>query len=202
MTYFAQLGADLLSLVTEHGQWALFAILTIEEAGVPMPIPGDFILMFAGLQIAKGNLGFVAAALASIAGVSIGASVLYFLFRWGGHPFVLRFGKYFMLPKKRVDKLEVWFNKNGKTAVLIGRFIPGIRVFLSAISGLLELPYWLFLLQIVIASTLWVLFFLIAGIYLGEKWQGLSLVIAKYSYLFFVGFMASLVFYWVRHHRT
>ncbi len=201
MVYFAQLGVDLLKLVSEHGQWALFVILVIEEAGVPMPIPGDFIIMFAGLQIAKDHLGFVAAALASILGVSIGASVLYFLFRWGGHPFVMRFGKYFMLPKKRVDKLEVWFNKRARVAVLIGRFIPGIRVFLSAISGLLELPYWLFLLQIVIASTLWVLFFLISGYYLGERWQGLSLVIAKYSYLFFVGFIISLVYYWLRHHN-
>jgi membrane protein DedA with SNARE-associated domain len=192
---------NLLHLVSQHGQLALFAILFVEEAGVPLPIPGDVILVFTGVEVMRGRLPFIHAALASIGGVTLGSSLLFFICRLGGRPLVDRFGKYFFLPRERVKKLEKWFLARGRTAVLVGRFIPGIRVVLSAVAGLLELPYRLFLPQIILASFIWVIALTWFGYYLGHRWHAVVQYLAPYGFFCFVLFLITIVLYTLKQSK-
>lgn len=193
------LGQGMFEMVATQGKWALFLILGVEEAGVPLPIPGDLILSYAGYHISQGKLDFLPAFLYSLAGVTIGSTFLYFIFRFGGRPFVYKYGKYILLPQERVIELEKWFTARGRTAILIGRFIPGLRVFLSGIAGLLNLNFFYFLPQILIASSLWILLFMGIGYFLGEKWAGFAETSSKYGFVFFIIFLVSIAVYIWKH---
>lgn len=194
-------GNDIFGFVSEAGQLALFIILGIEEAGIPLPIPGDMILLFTGYSISSGHLQFWPAFFWSVAGVVSGASILFWLFRLGGRPFAHKYGKFILLPVDRLNKLDAWFQRKGRWAVLLGRFVPGLRVFVSAIAGLSGLPYLYFLPQIILASILWVLLFMLLGMYLGNNWRWGADTLINHSYIFFFIFLGLIGFYIWRERK-
>lgn len=199
MHAFIRIGEDIFQFVTAQGNFAVLLLLFVEEMGVPLPIPGDLILLYAGYRVSTGQLNFLEILLFSTLGVVIGSSALFFLFRVAGRPFIKKHGKYFFLPPDRFHKLDKWFEKKGDSAVLIGRFIPGLRVFLSGIAGLSDLKYSHFLIQIVFASLIWTGLFTGLGYYLGEKWENFAAVIHQYSYIFFFIFIIGILFYFIKH---
>lgn len=194
MVSFVHLGSGIFNLVSRQGKFGLALILGIEEAGVPLPIPGDLILAFAGFRISIQKLTWWEAYIWSVIGVSLGSTLLYLVFRIGGRPFVYKYGKYILLPEARVHQLENWFNQRGKTAILIGRFIPGFRVFISGIAGLVNLNYLLFLPQVIVSSSLWILLFLALGYILGERWGNATEIFQRYGFIMFVVFIGTIVF--------
>lgn len=190
-------------LIDSYGKWAMMILLGVEEAGVPLPIPGDLLLMYAGSHISYGSMGWISTITYSVIGTVLGSSFLYGVFRLGGQPFVHKYGKYLLLPPDRVRQLENWLTTRGRTAIIVGRFIPGLRVFLSGIAGLLGLSYWYFLPQIIIASFIWVLLFTGAGFLLGERWSGFADSAQKYGFIFLIIFVAGIAHYaWKEYHRT
>lgn len=199
MHAFIRTGELIFQFVTTQGNIALLLLLFVEEMGVPLPIPGDLILLYAGYRVSTGQLNFLEILVFSTLGVVIGSSILFFLFRIAGRPFIKKYGKYFFLPQERFIKLDKWFDAKGDSAVLIGRFIPGLRVFLSGIAGLSDLKYTHFLAQIVVASLIWTGLFTVLGYYLGEKWENFAAVIHQYSYIFFLIFIAGIIFYLIKH---
>lgn len=201
MLEFIQFGRNFFDLVANKGGIALLGILGIEEAGVPLPIPGDLLLVFAGFQISSSNLEISTAYLSSIVGVVVGSSLLFFLGKFGGRPLVIKYGKYILLPHSRLEKIESWFLKRGKKAVVIGRFVPGLRVFISAVAGILELKYAYFLPQILVASTIWILAFIGLGYALGEKWHNLAATTQKYGFIFFFPFILILGLYILKNKK-
>src|ERR1700682_3544559 len=71
-------------LLRRFGLAAAFILLYLEESGVPMPMPGDVFVMYAGHHSAQSLLTVLAAWLGLIAVVVLGATNLYFISRrWG-----------------------------------------------------------------------------------------------------------------------
>ena len=56
---------------------------------------------------------------------------------------------------------ELWFRRYGPWALIFGRHIPGFRVPLTVVAGILELPYPIFALSVAVSSAVW------AGVFLG-----------------------------------
>ena len=56
MDSLAQLG---LQLLEEHAEIALFIVLLLEESGIPLPLPGDLVMVFAGVRVAQGRSHFL-----------------------------------------------------------------------------------------------------------------------------------------------
>ena len=40
-----------LRLLNEHAELALFLVLLLEESGIPLPLPGDLVMMLAGVRV-------------------------------------------------------------------------------------------------------------------------------------------------------
>lgn len=202
MMPITKIGHSIFGLINLHGQIAVFILLLIEEAGVPLPISGDLILIYAGYLIGKNHLHFPEVVFWSTLAVVLGASFLFWLIRYGGRPFVQKYGKYFLLPPKKVTQLEKWFTKKEDYAVLVGRFIPGIRVLLSAVAGLFGLRYRHFLPQIVAASLVWILGCLTLGYYLGDQWADFANVLSRWGFFMLLLFIISIIVYWQKNKKT
>ncbi|MDP9325709.1 MAG: DedA family protein [Candidatus Dormibacteraeota bacterium] len=152
-----------------HKALAVFGVIALEEVGIPVPLPGDAFIAFAGHLVARRALDPVSAFLAVVLGAMIGSSVLYWLARIYGQPFVKRYGPYMHVKQKRIDRLERWFKRWGPLAVVIGRHIPGLRIVLSLCAGLFGVSYPVFVSSVALSASLWAGMFLVIGFYLSGQ---------------------------------
>lgn len=162
----------------------LFLILLVEESGVPMPIPGDVLLLVNGIQIAKNPLLFPLYFIFSVLSVLIGSTILFAIAKHGGRPLVLKFGKYVGLTRDRLSTVEGYFHGSSHYTLTFVRFLPGMRVIVTAVAGILNMTYRAFIVQVTIAASVWVGGLLLAGAVLGDRVENIQVYINKYWYYF------------------
>ncbi len=148
---------------------AIFAVIFLEEMGVPLPLPGDLFIVWVGALIAMGRIGWPAAVVAIVAGAVLGACALFMISRRFGAPLIHRYGAYLHLYPPQLETAERGFHRWGLWAVIFGRHIPGMRVVLSAIAGLLRFELPLFALGVLVSATAWALVFLAIGVRFGRQ---------------------------------
>src|SRR5215212_3487292 len=110
----------MLGLLDKHSYIAIVLAVALEELGIPMPIPTDLLIVFAGVRamgsLTKLGIWFVLLNTAS----SIGASGLYAIVRRGGRPLVARFGRYVHLGPEQLARSEALLARGGWGAIAIG----------------------------------------------------------------------------------
>ncbi len=144
-------------------------LLIIEEAGIPLPIPGDIYISYVGYQISQGTIPFLSAFLLLTTAVLIGSSILYYLSFHYGKAIVLRFGKYIHLNERKLYFLEAKFRQYGPFVIIIGRHIPGFRIPVTVFAGISKVKYRTFFLSELVSIILWIGLFLEIGVKLGKK---------------------------------
>src|SRR3954467_15719344 len=104
---------SLQGFVTEHGALAGFVLILIEEAGVPVPVPGDFLMLALGAHAREGRVPLWQALLVLEIATLLGATLLYFVAARGGRGLVYRYGRYMHLTPERLDRAERWLATRG-----------------------------------------------------------------------------------------
>ena len=155
--------------VRDHQALGLFGVIFAEEIGIPMPAPGDVVVAVGGFLTTRGDIPLWAAYVAVVAAAVTGSFVLYSMGRRFGHPFLLRYGRFIGLERERFDRLEVAFRRWGPWAVIVGRHIPGLRIYLSALAGIFEVPPLVFAGSVLVSSTIWAAIFINLGRLLGPR---------------------------------
>ena len=166
-------------------EWALHLIDTIGYLGIAFlmmlesmiaPVPSEAVMPPAGMLIASGQLTWFGVILSATIGSVVGSLIGYYMGKWGGRPFVERFGKYLLLDKHDLDITENFFNKKGEATIFFCRFIPVVRHFISIPAGIGRMNLGKFILYTTIGATIWNTILTIAGFYLQKNWE----VILKY----------------------
>jgi membrane protein DedA with SNARE-associated domain len=145
-------------------------LLFIEECGLPLPINGDIILAYTGYRLSVTPHApaiweaFVAAQLAALAG----ATVLFFLSRRWGQMIIIKLGKFIFLEEKHIRHAERLFARWGVLAIIFGRHIPGLRIPVTIFAATSGLKYPVFLASTFVSTSIWILFYLIAGKTIGR----------------------------------
>lgn len=140
-------------------------------------IPSELIFPLAGYVVQSQNLGIGEAIMFGFVGSlgsTIGAIIIYFLSLKVGRRVILKIGKYILINENKLQKSEIWFQKYGKVAVLLGRLAPGIRELISVPAGLAKMNLISFILFTFIGSFLWSLSLTMIGFYLGDAWDEFS----------------------------
>ncbi|HKT39742.1 MAG TPA: DedA family protein [Ktedonobacterales bacterium] len=152
-----------------YGMWALFVLLLVEEAGVPLPAPGDTFIALAGAQPHR-TLAYTAEALATCTlAVFIGSSILYWVMRLGGRSFLNRYGRYLHLNQQRLDRVERWIVRRGPLAIILGRLIPGLRIPTTVMCGLSNVRYRVFAPSTALAGLIWSALYFLVGVLLQRR---------------------------------
>jgi len=105
------LGEDIFGLITKHGYLGFFGLMAVEEAGVPLPIPGDLLLVFVGYKIFTGKMVLWKAILTTMAATTLGSTFLYTVFKYGGRPIAKKYGKYILISHHDLAVADNFFNK-------------------------------------------------------------------------------------------
>lgn len=165
-------GADdsIRSLLTQDGYLVGFALLYIEESGVPLFIPGDAFLAYVGHRLPHNVPVFLVAWVGFVLAVTFGATNLYLLSRRYGRRLVEhRLAGLLHLTPERLDTAERSFRRWGPWALIFGRHILGLRVPLTVAAGVLKLPYRTFAISVAVSSAAWAAVFLLLGLFFGDS---------------------------------
>ena len=86
----------------------LFLVILAEEAGVPLPIPGDLFIAAMGFMAQRGGAAFLPTAAVVTTATVLGASILYLVSRHAGRPLLVRVARRFGFTEAREQRLEGW----------------------------------------------------------------------------------------------
>ncbi|HEX6123590.1 MAG TPA: DedA family protein [Ktedonobacterales bacterium] len=157
---------------------ALFGLLVLEEAGVPLPVPGDMLVMLAGEQHRQSLPYDAAVILTASAAVFLGSSALYFLSRRGGRTLIGKYGKYLHLNEARLGRMERWFQRHGPLSIVLGRLIPGLRIPTTVMAGLSDVPYRVYAPTAALAAVIWSALYFWLGVVIHHELRFLTGLIA------------------------
>ena len=152
------------------GPWVYLGLwfIVFAETGLAVGffLPGDSLLVVAGLFAAAGKLqvGFVL--LAFFLGSVIGDSTGYWTGRMMGKTLFNRESSFIFKPS-RVEKAKHFFEKYGVKTVVLARFVPIVRTFAPLVVGAAEMPYAKFLTFSILGGALWISSMVLAGYFLG-----------------------------------
>jgi len=154
---------ELIQLIGNHNYLALFLLILVEEAGCPLPLPGESLIIYAGSRIARQEMSALRVFSAVVPASAIGCTILYFLARTGGRALVRKVGHRIRLDEARLDRMEAKAKRIGPVAVLIGRLTPGIRVPTDVAAGIFRIPFRYYLPFALLATCIGLTFFLYIG---------------------------------------
>ena len=104
------------------------------------PVPSEVVLPLAGYTASQGHYGLVAAILCATVGSLVGAFVLYHLGGSGAPSVCATAERIPLLHARDVERAIAWFGRNGRSAIFLGRLVPGVRSFISIPAGIDRMP--------------------------------------------------------------
>ncbi|MGB0131248.1 DedA family protein [Chlorobium sp.] len=155
-------------LVLWGGYLLLFAIIFAETglfAG--FFLPGDSLLITAGLIAATGGLDITRVIATLAAGAVLGDSAGYLIGKQLQKTLFTRQETLFF-HREHLLKTEAFYRKHGAKTVFLARFVPVVRSFAATLAGVAAMPYRVFLFYSVSGAVLWVLCFTLAGYYIAS----------------------------------
>ncbi len=153
----------------DHLYEGIFLAALIETI-IP-PIPTLAIFPTAGFLASQQGIpliGVIPMIILGGIGATIGTSAIYFIALKLGRIILLRYLKYFRISEKKLERVELWFEKYGDKAVLLGRMIPVMREMISVPAGLLKMRIPKFVAYTFVGSIIWSAGTILAGYYFGE----------------------------------
>src|SRR5256886_15174957 len=147
-----------------------FALLYLEESGVPLPAPGDVFVMYVGTRIPHAPVAWIAAWFGLVVSVVFGATNLYLISkRYGRRLAESQFAEYVHLSHERLAKAEVWFKRYGVLAIIFGRHIPGFRIPITVACGFFRIRYRVVAPSVAVSTAIWAGIVLYIGVNFGPK---------------------------------
>ena len=184
-------------------------VIVFVECGLFFPfLPGDTLLFALGLFINAEKIDLfpggpvvellVAFVLLS-ASAFLGNVVGYEIGRAIGPPLYHRDGR--ILKRKYFDLTHEFFQRHGNKALVIGRFVPFVRTFVTVVGGVTRMDRRRFLLWSFVGAVLWVGSILLLGYTLGQAFPSLGENIDKALIAILAFTVVPVAWEWWRHRR-
>lgn len=139
--------------VEEWGYTGVFVMMALESTIVP--IPSEVVMPPAAYWASQGKFSFWGMVLAGAAGSTVGSSATYAFSYWVGRPFLLRWGRYFLVSPHHLDLAERWLKDFALPGVFFARLLPVVRHLIGFPAGLVRVPFIPFAIVTFFGSFLW-----------------------------------------------
>src|SRR5579862_5875619 len=172
----------LTELVSKYGYLVVGLFLFLEGAGIP--VPGETALVTAAAFAGRGTLSLVGVILAGAVGTVAGSSTGFWIGLRGGTALITRHGKWIGATPERMKTAHAFFDRHGRKAVLIGRFVAFVRSFIGFLAGVSGMSLRAFTIYNVIGGVVWVGTFCGLGFAFGKNLPRLVHYLGRVSLLF------------------
>lgn len=182
--------------------WVSLAIVFV-ECGLLFPLlPGDSLLFAIGLFIAQGSVPYnialacvllsLAAFAGNVVGYEIGRAVGPALYRRDGR----------IVKRKYFDQTHDFFEHYGARALVLGRFVPVVRTFITVVAGMARMDRRVFFVWSFVGAVLWATGLTLLGYFLGRRFPGLKDHLELAIILIVAVSFVPMVFEYVKHRRS
>jgi membrane-associated protein len=166
--FFQRLGS--LEELIRWGGYAVLVTIVFAETGLFFGffLPGDSLLVVAGLAAAQGYLDITTMILLLCAAAIAGNAVGY----WFGHklgPRLFSRPDSRLFKKAHLEKARAFYEQHGGKAIVLARFIPVVRTFATIVAGAANMDYRRFLFYNVVGAIIWVVSMCLLGYFLGKR---------------------------------
>ncbi|MBV9269524.1 MAG: DedA family protein [Candidatus Eremiobacteraeota bacterium] len=181
-------------LIDHVGYFGLFVAMMLGNIGAP--VGSEVLLPAAGALTATGHLPNLALTIAvSVFAELAGQSLAYAIGRFGGRPFVEKFGKYVRFHHKELDRAHAFFERYGTFAIFISRFTPVIRGIIGIPAGIAEMPLVPFYLWTFFGSLIFCGGLILLGNSLGTHFDQVTPLVHKFG-LALIGLIVIVLAAW------
>lgn len=155
-------------LIVWGGYPGLALIIFLETGALVFFLPGDSLLVMAGLYAAKGDLSLLMLNVLLIPMAILGDAISYWI---GSKTGMALFNK----PRSRwfrpehLRKAHDFYERHGGKAIILARFMPIVRTFVPVVAGIANMTYRKFASFNVIGGIAWVFSMTFIGYFLGAR---------------------------------
>jgi membrane protein DedA with SNARE-associated domain len=185
-------GSWVQQVLANYGYAAIFIIVMLESAGVPLP--GETTLVgaaaFAGNKHSL-DIGYVIAAAAG--GAIVGDNIGFWVGRELGTPLLSRWGYLIGLDERKRKLAQYLFARHGGKIVFFGRFVALLRALAALLAGANGLSPLRFLIFNAAGGIVWATVFGVGGYVLGE---GISRIAGPFGWAVLIGGIVFAVLLW------
>jgi membrane-associated protein len=143
----------LVNIPAHLGYAALFALVGVESAGVP--VPGETALIASGVLAQHGELSIVLVISIAAAAAIVGDNVGYAIGRTGGRRLLERPGPFEHHRRELIARGEPFFERHGPKAVFLGRWIAWLRITSAWLAGINRMHWPVFLFWNALGGIAW-----------------------------------------------
>lgn len=154
------------AFVESWGLIALFAVILLESAGVP--VPGETALIAAGVLASRGTFPIATVITVAAAAAVIGDNIGYLIGRFAGRGLIAAWPWMARRFDRVLPRSERFFERHGPKAVFFARFLPVLRVTGAWTAGVSLMTWWKFLLWNALGGVAWASLFGITTYIAGE----------------------------------
>jgi membrane protein DedA with SNARE-associated domain len=155
-------------VIDATGLAGVFLLMTAESACIP--IPSEAIMLFAGFNVAEGNLTLFGIVAAGVLGNLVGSLIAYAA-GYYGRVELLEQNRLIHVNRRHLEWADRWFERHGSATVFFTRMLPIIRTFISLPAGVARMPIGRFVVFTLAGSIPWVLMLAIVGREVGSRWD-------------------------------
>jgi membrane protein DedA with SNARE-associated domain len=177
-------------------------LVVLAEAGIPLPIPADLVMLFVGERAAAGAVPLWVAVVGLEAAAAVGTTALFVLARGPGYGLLSRLGPRVGLTAERLGRATALVERRGRPARTVGRAVPGFRTMTVLAAGGSGVAARRALPALFVGSSLFLQLHLFLGFFLGPVARS-ALDEARGPTLVVIGALlaAAIAFWLVRRGR-
>jgi len=146
----------------------LAAVLVIKEAGVPLPVPGDLLVIGAGVAATRGGLPAAAIVMVLVAATVVGGLVQFTLLRGRARTTVLRLLGRIGVGASTIERGAGRLRRGGAATVAIARMTPGVRIVAIASSAVAGVGSATFLAGLIVGNGVFLTGHFLLGLAIGR----------------------------------
>ena len=183
-------------------------LIVFVECGLFFPfLPGDTLLFAIGVFAATQDSVVPGPMEADLVTATVLLSVAAFAGNVVGYEFGSLLGPRLyardgrIIKQKYLQQTEAFFDKHGNKALVIGRFVPFVRTYITVVAGVTRMGRYRFMFWSAIGAVVWVISIMLLGYFLGSEFPAIGENI-DYAILaiLLVGAVPAAIEWW-RHRR-
>jgi membrane protein DedA with SNARE-associated domain len=159
----------LVKVIGDMGYLGILLLMAMESS--LFPIPSELVVPPAGYLASQGQMNIWLVIFFSTLGSLMGALFNYALAYYFGRPWILRYGKYFLIPPDKFARVESFFLKHGEISTFTGRLIIVVRHLISLPAGLSRMNLVRFIVFTLVGSLIWVFILAYIGYVVGNNME-------------------------------
>jgi membrane-associated protein len=183
----------------ETGGLLVIAAIIFAESGVMVGVflPGDTLLLSAGVLAATGKLNIVTTIIVICLAAILGDNVGYEIGKRLG-PRLFRKKDGVIFRKEYIDKAEVFYEKYGSKTMLLAHFVPVVRSFAPVTAGASKMDRKMFFLYDAAGDIAWGILTTLFGYYVGSRIPGIDKYIEPLLIAIILIFMLPTIYHIVK----